>query len=101
MERAAGIAAGFGAAAIWGGMYVVTKYVLAFVPPLTLVLMREVIGASTLAAIIGVTRARLVSKKDLPLVGVLGVVGLFVSIVAQYVGTDLSTAANGALITSA
>jgi len=48
VQRALGIAAGLGAAAIWGGMYVVTKYVLAFVPPLTLVLFREFIGALTL-----------------------------------------------------
>jgi drug/metabolite transporter (DMT)-like permease len=99
--KSLGIAAGLGAAAIWGGMYVVTKYVLAFVPPLTLVLMREVIGALTLFAIVAATRAPRVERRDLPLVLLLGFVGLFVSIVAQYVGTDLSNAANGALITSA
>lgn len=96
-----GLAAGLGAAAIWGGMYVVTKYVLAYVPPLTLVLMREAIGAAALFAVVGATRTRLVERRDLPFVGLLGFVGLFVSIVAQYVGTDLSNAANGALITSA
>src|SRR5206468_350684 len=99
--RPLGIAAGLGAAAIWGGMYVVTKYVLAYVPPLTLVLMRELIGAAALGAVMAATRAPLVRRRDLPLVVLLGAVGLFVSIVAQYVGTDLSTAANGALITSA
>ena len=101
MGRTAGILAGLAAAAIWGGMYVVTKYVLAFVPPLTLVLMREVIGAATLFAIVAVTRIRLVERRDFKLVGLLGFVGLFLSIVSQYVGTDLSNAANGALITSA
>lgn len=101
MGRSGGIAAGLVAAAIWGGMYVVTKYVLAFVPPLTLVLMREALGALTLFAIVAATRAPLVARRDLKLVGLLGFVGLFVSIVSQYVGTDLSNAANGALITSA
>ena len=101
MERAQGIAAGLGAAAIWGGMYVVSKFVLGYVPPVTLVLLREVIGAATLGLLMAVARAPTVRRGDLPLMVLLGFVGLFVSIVAQFAGTRLSTAANGALITSA
>ncbi len=93
--------AGLGAAAIWGGMYVVSKYVLGYVPPLTLVLLREVIGAATLGLAMALTRPPAVRRRDLPLMVLLGFVGLFVSIVAQFAGTRLSTAANGALITSA
>src|SRR5439155_1192897 len=99
--RLLGILAGFGAAAIWGGMYVVSKYVLGFVPPLTLVLARLVVGALTLGLIALLSGQSRVGRRDLPLLALLGLVGLCVSMVAQFAGTRLSTAANGALITSA
>jgi drug/metabolite transporter (DMT)-like permease len=99
--RLLGILAGFGAAAIWGGMYVVSKYVLAFVPPLTLVLARLVVGALTLAVVALLSRQPTPARRELPFLALLGFVGLCVSMVAQFAGTRLSTAANGALITSA
>jgi len=99
--RLIGILAGLGAAAIWGGMYVVSKYVLAFVPPLTLVLARLVVGALTLGLIALLSRQPRVCRRDLPQMALLGFVGLSVSMIAQFAGTRLSTAANGALITSA
>jgi drug/metabolite transporter (DMT)-like permease len=100
-RRIAGVAAGLGAAAIWGGMYVASKYVLHYVPPLTLVLCRLAIGTAALGLLMAATRAPLVRRPDLPLMALLGFVGLFVSMVAQFAGTSLSTAAGGALITSA
>ena len=96
-----GIAAGLGAAAIWGGMYVVSKQVLEIVPPLTLVFLRVAIGTVTLAAIALVTRAPRVALRDLPFMALLGFIGLFISMDVQFIGTKLSTAAYGALITSA
>jgi drug/metabolite transporter (DMT)-like permease len=100
-RRLLGILAGLGAAAIWGGMYVVSKYVLDYVPPLTLVLARLVVGALTLGIVAVLTRQRRVARADLGFMALLGLVGLCVSMVAQFAGTRLSTAANGALITSA
>lgn len=82
-------------------MYVVSKAVLDVIPPLTLVLLREVVGVATLGAIMAATRAPLVRRADLPLLLLLGFVGLFISMVAQFAGTRLSTAASGALITCA
>ena len=99
--RLLGILAGLGAAAIWGGMYVVSKYVLGFVPPLSLVLARLVVGALALGLIAALTGQPRVCRRDLPLMGLLGFVGLTVSMIAQFAGTRLSTAADGALITSA
>ncbi|HEU5314786.1 MAG TPA: EamA family transporter [Chloroflexota bacterium] len=99
--RVVGIAAGLGAAAIWGGMYVVSKYVLDYVPPLTLVVLRLVIGTATLGVIAVATGAPWVRRRDVPLMVLLGFVGLCVSMVAQFSGTKLSTAASGALITCA
>ena len=40
------------AASIWGGMYVVSKYVLDFIPPLTLVWLRFIIAFVVLYAIL-------------------------------------------------
>jgi drug/metabolite transporter (DMT)-like permease len=97
----AGVLAGLGAAAIWGGMYVVSKYVLEVVPAFGLVWLRLTIGAVTLGVLAVATGAPRVRRGDLGLMALLGVVGMLVSMNAQFLGTQLSTAANGALITSA
>lgn len=101
IELAIGIAAGLGASAIWGGMYVVSKSVLTYVPPFTLVSLRLAIGALALGAIALMVRATLPRGRDLGRMALLGLIGMLVSMNAQFVGTALSTAANGALITSA
>lgn len=96
-----GIMAGLAAAAIWGAMYVVSKVVMQVVPPFTLITLRLVLGSLTLWMIIalqggiGFTR-----RQILQVVGV-GWVGYGVSIGFQFVGTKLSTASNGSLVTSA
>src|SRR5262245_49341735 len=99
--RLLGTLAGLGAAAIWGGMYVVSKVVLDFVPPLPLVLARLLVGALTLGLIAALTGQPRPCRRDLPFLALLGFVGLTVSMIAQFAGTRLSTAANAALITSA
>jgi len=93
---------GLTAAAIWGGMYVVSDIVLAIIPPFTLLTLRLVIGGVILALL-----ARLNPNTVYPdrrglvtLLGV-GIVGFGISVAAQFVGTDKSTAVNGTLITSA
>lgn len=89
------------AAAIWGGMYVVSKYVLAFIPPFTLIWLRYVIAFAILVLIMAVNRTPLVRRRDLGLLAWIGFIGYFVSIGAQFVGTKLSNAHMGAMITSA
>ncbi|BDG35683.1 DMT family transporter [Saccharococcus caldoxylosilyticus] len=94
------------AASIWGGMYVVSKYVLDFVPPFTLVWLRYAIAFVVLFGILKVhqykTKARLsLRKQDWLLLGWIGFIGYFVSISLQFIGTKLSDAHTGALITSA
>jgi drug/metabolite transporter (DMT)-like permease len=94
------------AASIWGGMYVVSKYVLDFVPPFTLVWLRYAIAFVVLFGILKVhqykTKARLsFRKQDWLLLGWIGFIGYFVSISLQFIGTKLSDAHTGALITSA
>jgi drug/metabolite transporter (DMT)-like permease len=89
------------ATSIWGGMYVVSDAVLDVVPPATLVLMRYVIALPILIAAVIITRDRGIPRHELRRVALASFVGFGVSLLAQFAGTKLSTAAAGALITSA
>ncbi|HEX5839777.1 MAG TPA: DMT family transporter [Anaerolineales bacterium] len=96
-----GILCGLGAASIWGGMYVVSKVVLEIIPPFTLVALRLVLGAVTLAVILLLRGFPKLSRaKKMQVLGV-GFVGYGVSLSLQFLGTKLSTAGNGSLVTSA
>uniref|UniRef100_A0A832G7S8 DMT family transporter n=1 Tax=Ignavibacterium album TaxID=591197 RepID=A0A832G7S8_9BACT len=96
-----GLVSGLLAASIWGGMYVVSKVVLQVIPPFTLLTLRLVIGALVLGVVVVATRtSRLERGQTLKLLAV-GVIGYGLSLGLQFVGTKLSTASNGALVTSA
>lgn len=90
----------FWAAAIWGGMYVVSKYVLDYIPPMTLLAMRLIIGGASLLLVMVAGRSPWVRWSDLPRMALLGLVGFGLSLTAQFVGTRLSSAGHGAVITS-
>ncbi|GAB1793175.1 DMT family transporter [Priestia megaterium] len=89
------------AASIWGGMYVVVKVVVAIIPPLELVWIRYVIAILALV-IIGLIKRQSwrISKRHIPLIVAIGVIGNAISIVTQEYGTMLSSAQMGAIITS-
>ena len=94
------MAAGLGAAGIWGGMYVVSKVVLEVIPPFTLLTLRLLLGAvviGVLYILAGRPGARS-GRRKLVLVGLLG---YGISLGLQFVGTRFSTAANAAVVTSA
>ncbi len=93
---------GLSAAAIWGGMYVVSDIVLQAVPPFTLLSIRLLMAIAVLGLIIQRTHNAVhpAPRERLKLMGV-GLVGFGISLGAQFVGTDLSTAINGSLVTSA
>lgn len=89
------------AASIWGGMYVVVKVVVDIVPPLELVWLRYVIALFALLLIGAVTKQSWhVAKRDWLLIILIGFIGNTISIVTQEVGTMLSTAQMGAILTS-
>ena len=96
-----GIAAGISAASIWGGLYVVSKVVLEVIPPFVLLALRLVMAALVLGVLL-VLRGwkKLTSAQWLECL-FLGVIGYGLSLGFQFVGTKMSTAANGAVITSA
>lgn len=90
------------AASIWGGMYVVSKIVLEVIQPLELVWLRYLVALLTLAVIGFATRQSWqIRRGDIPIVFSIGVIGYFISIWAQFAGTQLSTAQMGSVITSA
>lgn len=92
---------GITAASIWGSMYVVSDLVLLVVPPFTLLTLRIVLGLAVLLPLSLRQGHSLPRGRSLrSLLGV-GTVGLGFSLGAQFLGTDLSTAVNGALVTSA
>lgn len=100
-SSAAGLLAGLAASSIWGGMYVVSKVVLEVIPPFALLSLRLLLGFLALgAAVLARGGFRLTRPQTLRAVAV-GFVGYGVSLGFQFVGTKLSTASNGALVTSA
>ncbi len=104
------------AAAIWGGVFVVSKYVMDYVPPFAIIWIRYLIASAVLFAMMKLrTRKAAAGKatggkpaaiskpsgRDWLLVAAIGFVGYFVSIACQFAGTRLADAHTGALITSA
>ncbi len=96
-----GILCGLGAASIWGGMYVVSKVVLDIIPPFSLVSLRLLLGALTLVIVLAIRGfPNLTRTQTWQVIGV-GFVGYGISLSLQFLGTKLSSAANGSLVTSA
>jgi drug/metabolite transporter (DMT)-like permease len=97
-----GLFAGLTAASIWGGMYVVSKVVLEVIPPFALLSIRLVMGAIALGVVIYFRKNKtLITKEFLWKSALVGFVGYGISLGFQFVGTKLSTASNGSLVTSA
>jgi drug/metabolite transporter (DMT)-like permease len=100
-QRVIGILSGLAAAAIWGGMYVVSKVVLDVIPPFALVSLRLLLGSAVLWLVVLRQGGLGFSRRQFwQAIGV-GWVGYGVSLGFQFVGTRLSNASNGALVTSA
>lgn len=82
-------------------MYVVSDVTLLAIPPFTLLTLRILLG---LVVLLPLDRAKGRVPPDrrttMSLLGI-GALGMGISLGAQFVGTDLSTAVNGALVTSA
>lgn len=100
-NRLIGFLCGIGAAAIWGGMYVVSKVVLDVIPPFTLVTLRLLLGILTLAIVLATRGGMRAPRTQFARIMGVGFIGYGVSLSLQFLGTKLSTAANGSLVTSA
>jgi drug/metabolite transporter (DMT)-like permease len=88
------------AASIWGGMYVVSKYTLDFIPPFTLLWLRYVTGFMALYPLAARLRKAPLTRSDHQAFLAIGFIGNFVSVGLQFIGTRLSSAHNGAILTS-
>ena len=96
-----GLIAGLVAASIWGGMYVVSKVVLEVIPPFSLLTLRLALGALSLGIVIALRKKPGFTRQQFRDSFLVGFVGYGISLGFQFVGTKLSTASNGALVTSA
>jgi drug/metabolite transporter (DMT)-like permease len=96
-----GLLAGLIAASLWGGMYVVSKVLLDVVPPFTLLTARLVLGVLTLLPFVLRKAGIAFTRRQWSQVLGVGLIGYGVSLSFQFIGTKLSTAANGSLVTSA
>lgn len=99
--RLIGLISGLSAASIWGGMYVVSKVVLEVIPPFSLLATRLILGTATLGVVMLFSRKSRLTPRQMRDSFLVGVVGYGISLGFQFVGTKLSTASNGALVTSA
>ncbi|MDC7952840.1 DMT family transporter [Liquorilactobacillus mali] len=89
-------------ASIWGGMFVVVKVVVKYVPPVELVWLRYLVAIVILGLVSLLKREKwIINKADLGLIFLIGFIGNTISIVTQETGTWLSNAQTGAVITSA
>jgi drug/metabolite transporter (DMT)-like permease len=88
------------AAGIWGGMYVASKYALNTIPPFTLLFIRYFLASLILLGWCRWKRIALTPRQDGWLLFQIGFFGYFLSIASQFLGTRLSSAHMGAVITS-
>lgn len=87
------------AAGLWGGMYVVSKWGFETVPPLTLAFLRVALGGLILWLIVGrISPDRQFSRAEWRGFLVLAT-WLTAALTTQFVGTDLTNASQGALLT--
>lgn len=97
-----GVTFGLLAATIWGGMYVVSDVVLKTIPPFSLLTTRLLLGILVLGVMIYRQRKQFTrpTNRELFQILVIGFLGFGISVGAQFVGTDKSSAINGSLVTS-
>ncbi len=100
-RKLTGLLSGLGAASIWGAMYVVSKVVLNIIPPFLLITTRLLLGGLVLWLMLLLRGGLHVKQRQFWSVFGVGAIGYGISLGFQFIGTKLSTAANGSLVTSA
>jgi drug/metabolite transporter (DMT)-like permease len=92
---------GITAASLWGAMFVVSDAMMQFIPPFTLLSIRLGIAAPLFASVLALQGCLKLPRRDALRLMALGALGFGVSVGSQFVGTSLSSALNGSVITSA
>lgn len=98
LERYAFAIAPLAAAALWGGMYVVSKWGFALVPPVTLGFLRVALGAGALWLAVAWRGGPAPTREEWPTFAALGG-WVTVTVATQFVGTELTNASQGSLLT--
>lgn len=91
------------ASSIWGGTFVVSKYILNYIPPLTLITLRYILAVLALfifIKFISKEKLKKITKKDGFLFLLIGFIGYFLSISLQFLGTKLTDAHTGSVLTT-
>lgn len=85
---------------IWGSLYVVSKYALATIPPITVLLFRYLISVVVLAILVKKVGFKKIKKEHIKYFIAIGGLGYAVSIAFQLIGTNLMDASLASLINS-
>ncbi|MGO5024056.1 DMT family transporter [Lawsonibacter sp. LCP25S3_G6] len=86
---------------IWGSLYVISKYTMDKIPAFSVIFLRSAIAAIALFALLKISRtAKPVKKEDIKYYLLAGVVGYFLSVGLQTLGTKYTGAAMAALVNS-
>ncbi len=84
---------------IWGSLYVVTKIALAEIPPVTMLMLRYAIASIAFGILLAVTKRKInFKKKDIGSILFIGIVGYFLGVAAQVVGTKYGGASLASLV---
>lgn len=94
-----GITYGLMASTLWGGMYVVSRYSFPTIPPITLALTRLVLGSLVLYTGLRIACRNRGFSQDVRTWVLLAIL-VATALVTQFVGTDLTSAGMGALLTT-
>lgn len=92
---------GITAASLWGAMFVVSDAMMQYIPPFTLLSIRLGIAAPLFASLLAVQGCLKLPRRAALRLMALGMLGFGISVGSQFVGTSLSSAINGSVITSA
>lgn len=84
----------------WGSLYVVSKFVMDSVPPLTVLLSRYLVAVIPLLLLLKKQKPQKIEKKDYKYIAFIGVFGYSFSIAAQFLGTNLLNAGLASLLNS-
>lgn len=95
-----GYACLFTATVLWGGMYVVSKYVLAQVPVFTVLWLRYLIAFLCLFFICFRQKKHIIQRKDFPIIIWLSFLGYFLANTTGFYGTHFTTSSMSALLIS-
>jgi drug/metabolite transporter (DMT)-like permease len=85
---------------VWGSLYVVSKFVLDKIPPFTVSFLRYLISGIVLFFIMKKMNLKKIEREDYKYIFVIGFLGYFLSMGAQFVGTKLSNASLASLVNS-